>query len=400
MSGLNVTIRGPREIETREILPDVWMLGGYLSGNFFLRPPSSNTYLLRDGDTLYIIDPGGYRSYQPRIIELVEAYRHKGISRVRLLVTQGHFDHDSNDDVVRSTGLDWQFYLPEAEVPTMDAVADFMRDIDRIARYEDVFRTMFARAGALGRAFGGISRLSPAAAKAALRLAVTPTMGTGHHLANEATLLAAGQKVARTFGSVTLHGWELGRFFLIHDGSHSPGHVCVYDPLNRLMLTGDVTVEINPAMTYSSMSRLAETAASLATMAREGAIEYVADGHRSAAYFRKLLRELRLEPLDDTQLLDVAKGPGECQAFLDFFHTYYQELTGEVLATHARLGRATVADIVDELYRSDNRYMRFKAGLTFPRVPSRMDVLVIQVLSEAGATRITTGDRVMFEPAR
>jgi len=44
-----------RELErsvVEEIAPDVWMIEGYLGDQFLTRPPSSNVYLLRDGDSL------------------------------------------------------------------------------------------------------------------------------------------------------------------------------------------------------------------------------------------------------------------------------------------------------------------------------------------------------------
>jgi len=58
---------------TREIVPDVWMLEGYISDFFLLKPASSNVFLLRDGDSLLILDTGTYPFYRERMLETLMA---------------------------------------------------------------------------------------------------------------------------------------------------------------------------------------------------------------------------------------------------------------------------------------------------------------------------------------
>src|SRR4030042_4213646 len=83
---------------TREIAPDVWMLEGYISDYFLLKPASSNVFLLRDGDSLLMLDTGTYPFYRARMLELMRRYRADGVKRINLMLTQGHFDHASNND--------------------------------------------------------------------------------------------------------------------------------------------------------------------------------------------------------------------------------------------------------------------------------------------------------------
>lgn len=389
----------PEEISVREILPDVWMLGGYMSDDFFLKAPSSNVYVLRDGDTVYIVDPGKYTVYKKKILELVNMYKGKGVTKVGLLITQGHFDHDTNNDVVRETGLEWKFYLPEEEVPTMNAVDDFMNDINELSKYEDVYQTMFPETG-FSSIFRTIGKISPSLAKEMLRLLATATMGTGNHLADEASILQTDQRITKEFGSVSLQGWELGRFFVIFDGAHSPGHICIYDPINKLILSGDTTVEVNPAFTYSSVNKLIDITGKFKAMAHEGYIKYAMDSHRSNKHMKELFQSFGFNALNSIQLIDYAQNSSECETFFGFFNTYYKEMQEEVFAAHSRIGRATVGEIVDELLKSDNEYVNFKASLAFPQVPSRMDVLVVQVLKEAKAVPIVVDDEILIDPIR
>ncbi|MDQ1287501.1 MAG: Metallo-beta-lactamase superfamily protein [Actinomycetota bacterium] len=392
-------VRVPRDetVEATEILPDVWMVGGYLSDNFFLAQPSSNAYVLRDDDVLTIVDPGVHHTYRKKILDLVEEYRSKGVKKVRMLVTQGHFDHSGNCDLVLQAGLPWEFLLPEVEFPTMNAAADFLNDLDALAEYEDVFRTMFVRTPA-GPVLRGLASVSPSLARSALRSMANGVMGSGNDIACLATLLRSDQKITRTFGSVSLSGWQAGRLFLVHDGSHSPGHLCVFDEQNKLMIAGDTTIEINPAFFYSSMQRLQDVTGAMATMAREGAIEIVVDGHRSARYFPRVFEACGVEPLDPLQLIDFASGRSECEAFLAFYHRYYQALVRGVHEAHRRAGRATVGEIVEELRASTDPYVRFKTGIPLTRLPSRDDVLVAGVLKEAGAAPLHVEGRIIVDP--
>ncbi len=384
-------------ITVREILPDVWMLGGYMSDDFFLKAPSSNVYILRDEDIVYIVDPGKYKAYKKKIFELVNAYKQKGVSKVRLLITQGHFDHDINDDVVLGTGLDWEFYLPEEEIPTMNSVNDFLNDIDELSKYEDVFQTMFPETG-FSSIFRYVARLSPDLAKVMLTLLVTVTTGIGNHMGDDAIILKADKRIVKNFGSVSLQGWPLGRFFIVFDGAHSPGHIDIYDPINKLILCGDSTVEINPAFGYSSMNKLIDITGKFKTMAQEGYIEYAMDSHRSNKYMIELLESLDAKALSSIELIDYAGNSSECAAFFEFFNIYYKEIKKEVFAAHRKIGRATVGEIVNELIKSDNDYVKLKASFEFPKIPSRLDVLVVQVLKEAGAVPVKVNNKILIDP--
>lgn len=390
---------GPEDISVKEVLPDIWRLGGYMSDDFFFKAPSSNVYILRDQETLYIVDPGKHSNYKKEILKLASVFKKNGVNRIVLLITQGHFDHDLNNDVVCETGLEWKFYLPEDEIPTMDTVDDFMNDIDHLAQYEDVFQTMFPENG-ICLIFRETAKKSPFLAEVMLKLLVTASIGKGNNMADKATILKAGERTTMKFGSVSLQGWQLGRFFLIHDGTHSPGHICIYDPVNKLLLSGDTTVEINPAFLYSSMNKLIEITGKYRTMAEEGYIEYAMDSHRSEKYMTELLNNLDTKAVDNIQLIEYAKTAEECEVFFSFYNTYYSELKKEVFAAHSRAGRATVGEIVAELLKSDNIYVKFKAAMEFPKVPSRMDVLVAQILLEAGAVPLKAGGKILIEPVK
>jgi glyoxylase-like metal-dependent hydrolase (beta-lactamase superfamily II) len=390
-----------RELERStvvEIAPDVWMLEGYLGDEFLTRPPSSNVYVLRDGDSLLLLDSGKHAFYRERILQIIDRCRADGVKRITLMLTQGHFDHAFNNDVVLETGLPWQFLLPAPEVGRLDFAEDALQDLVMLGEYEDVLTTMFSwsRETAPVRV---VEKISRSLARKLLRFSFTRLMGGARTLTDRAQILSLESRVKRRFGSVELQGWEVGRFFAVHDASHTPGHISLYDPENKLLLAGDVTVEINPAFFYTSMRACTEAAGWFRRMAEEGLVELAADSHRSKTFFPELFEKYRMEPLHETQLADAVRGKDACAAFFGTFEDYYRMLQEEVISAHRRIGPSTVGEIVEELRASPAPAVRLKCGLKWPAFPSRMDVLVASVLKEAGVTPERQGNRIVLPPA-
>jgi len=378
----------------KEIANDVWLIEGYVGDNFLHQPPSCNCYVIRDRDTVYIFDPGYYPFYKGRILEIINKYKKDGVKRVTLLVSQGHFDHTANNDVVTETGLDWKFFLPEPEIETLRVYDDLVNDIARLEEYENVYSTMFPWRGE-SAALRLIDTVSPGLAGKVFRTMSKRLMFPVQikNLSDKADILYLKDRVRRNYGSTEVAGWEIGRFFAIHDGAHSPGHVSLYDPQNKILFSGDVTVEVNPAFFYSSIEKLINVCGDFIKMAQEGYIEMVADAHRSQTFFPPLLEKYKAEVYSDYQLIDVARGKKESESFLQAFHDYYKMLKDGVINAHAGTGDAEVRDIVEELSGLKNPAVRFKQALVWPRIPSRMDVLVASVLKETGVKPVREGKK-------
>jgi hypothetical protein len=222
-------------------------------------------------------------------------------------------------------------------------------------------------------------------------------MGGAKTLADRAKILKMEDRVSRSFGDVSFHGWDVGPYFLIHDASHTEGHVCLFDPGRKLLLSGDVTIEINPAFFYSSTRRCQEAAESFRRMAEAGFIETVGDSHRTSTYFPRLLEERGIDPLHPTQVKDLMHGKKECASFFGFFEDYYRRLQTEVMDALGHCGRAEIKDIVEQIRATKDPAMRFKISMRFPDFPSRLDVLVASVLRDEGVQPFQEGKRILFE---
>jgi glyoxylase-like metal-dependent hydrolase (beta-lactamase superfamily II) len=381
----------------KEIAPDVWMLEGYISDYFLLKPASSNIFLLRDGDSLLVLDTGTYPFYRERMLDLMRRYKSDGIRRVDLMLTQGHFDHASNNDVILESGLEWRFLLQEPEVQVLDFFADWMKDFRDLEQLYNIYSLFEARG--LTTPVNLASRVSLGLARSILQANLKLMFMGIDSLAGRATILPTADKVRRSFGTVELEGWEVGRFFAIHDASHTPGHISLYDPENKLLLSGDVTVEINPAFFYSSFDRCISTCGQFRRMAEEGFVEVATDSHRSTTFFPDVMHSLGLAPFDDMEMVDVARGREECARFFGAFEDLYSRLRDDVLIAHARTGEATIPDITEELRAIDEPALNQRKKMRFQRIPGRLDVLVAVALKEAGAVSRRDGERVLFSPA-
>lgn len=378
-----------------EIVDEVWFLEGYISTDFFRKPPSSNCFILRDKDMVLLVDSGTYPFYRETILKVLAKLKRQGAKKLVLMLTQGHFDHVCNNDVILEAGYDEaKFLLPEAELYTIDLHRHWNEEFIELLDYYNPYLALppvFPTAPV-----HYCAKISTKLAQQLLRTATTMLFRGINTIASGAEILSSQSAVEKKFGDVTLKGWEIGRFFVIHDATHSPGHCSFYDPKYNLLLSGDATLEINPPFFNGSMNNCIEMMGRFRRLAELGYIEIATDSHRSTIWSARLAEELRYEPLHRTQTLDVIYGKQDCIAFYSFFERYYLALKNTVLESLKRLGSATVPQLVKEFKASSDPHARLKTAAVFPRLPSRIDVLVANVLKEACAPRRKEKGEILF----
>ena len=161
-------------------------------------------------------------------------------------------------------------------------------------------------------------------------------------------------------------------------------------------MTGDATIEINPAFYNSSLIKCIDLMSKYRTIAEKGYVDIVVDSHHSSTYFPKLLEKFKTKPLHPIQIADMAKGKAECVAFLKMFEDYYISLKDEVLSALSKLKKASIPDIMKEVKKSDHQAVKLKVALKLPKFPSRLDILVAVVLRDLKIPWVKQGKRVLF----
>jgi glyoxylase-like metal-dependent hydrolase (beta-lactamase superfamily II) len=403
----------------KEIAPDVWFIEGYAGAAFYTAPPSSNIFVLRDKDMVLLLDTGNHPYYRQKILRILQKYARQGARRLVLMVTHGHWDHGRNNDVILETEYsDIRFLLPEPEIQVLDQTRHVLEDLTRLEKY---FNPYLGRADNLrqlnkyARKFEEYSNPEyrdvwkyienlPSDAdrprvRSALWLLYSKVLTKGsRYMAEFAEILPLDSRKKRIFGHVEVDGWQVGRFFVIHDGSQSPGHICLYDPLNKLMITGDATLGINPVYLDGSLKKNIGILRKCRIMAEQGYIHLATDSHRSQKWWTERFKTWGVKPLGPLYLVDMAKGQDECVAFFQMWEEYFSDLNEETLTAHLRIGEATVPEIVEELSKSTSKAVLFKKSYGMPYKPNRLETLVAMVLAENGASRRKVGDRILFTP--
>jgi len=118
-----------------------------------------------------------------------------------LLNTHGHFDHVANNDLILEAGFpETEFWLIETEKPVIDLLPHFEADLKEHEKYYDPHGfEPWIKGGDLYRGL--------------------------NTMAAQAKIIPLSSRVTQKFGDVELQGWQVKRFFIVHDGAHTPGHV-------------------------------------------------------------------------------------------------------------------------------------------------------------------------------
>lgn len=404
----------------REILPDIWEIEGYCPEAFFLDPPSGNIYVMRDGDMVMLMDTGHHPFYRPRILEVLKKFVKAGAKELVLVMSHGHWDHGKNNDVIYDAGFKKvRFLLPENEIHTLNISTHMIGDMKTAMKYFDPcadltpgFRGLLAWASNFPefkdpkfQSTWNLMRSLPdkydhdkafEAWQSLIKNVLASDLTT--YMIDKVEPLKLKNRVTRKYGSTVVSGWPVGRFFLIHDASQSPGHICIYDSLNKFMITGDATLEINMPFMDADFGNIIKTCRDCLTMTEEGYITFAADSHRST-HWGDTFKAWGSQALDPVELLDYAKGKDQCLAHYKFWLTHFSNMWDEIIRVHKAIGEATVNEIIEELKKSTNKYIKFRMGFPTSACPIKFEVTVAKVLMETGARRRVSKGRILFTPA-
>jgi glyoxylase-like metal-dependent hydrolase (beta-lactamase superfamily II) len=340
-----------------------WMVEG---PGFPAGPLAGNQFILRDRGLVVLLYAGNCPEQWPDVFGLLRRLAERGAEELAVLPGRGR-KFQTGHQAARQAGYQKVRHLsPQPDFQAITNHDDRPSTPDRADDHQ-------ARRAARARAAG-------------------PEHGVG-----PAEVLAWPARQELAFGQVKARGWPVGRFFVIPESVRSPGHISLYDPVNKLMITGDSTLETNPRVGGAGLGECIEVCRRNLGLAEQGHILLATDRYRSSRHWPAALAARGLTPLAPVQLADMARGRRQCAALYRMWTEYFSALREEAHLAHSRIGEATLSEIAQELAISLNPEVVFKAGLT-PRSAHGLETLVVDVLEESRAARRVVGDRILFRP--
>lgn len=190
----------------------------------------SNSYLVLEGRTLYIVDSGVGSLHRTELMKAVA--RFPEVDRVYLFNTHWHLDHSGNGMIVGQLGQKFNevhYLIPEAAKGDME-------------RFTERSNTSFVDMG----------------------LAAAEWLRDGKEFG---------------FGGVTFKGWRVAGVYLLSTPGHSPDSLSIYLKAEKAIFTGDLLWYVNPNGLEGSIESLLQSVARLKSLVEEEGIDYLGAGH-------------------------------------------------------------------------------------------------------------------------
>lgn len=190
----------------------------------------SNSYLVLEGRTLYIVDSGVGSYHRTELMKAVAQF--SGVNRVYLFNTHWHLDHSGNGMIISELSERFpevHYLIPEA------AKGDMERFMER----------------------SNISLVD---------------MGL-----ERAEWLRDGEEF--DFGGVTFKGWKVAGAYLLLTPGHSPDSLSIYIKGEKAVFSGDLLWYVNPNGLEGSIESLLQSVAKLKSLVRDEGIDYLGGGH-------------------------------------------------------------------------------------------------------------------------
>jgi len=193
----------------------------------------SNSYLVMEGGTLYIVDSGVGSLHRAELMKAMTPFQHA--DRVYLFNTHWHLDHCGNAGIMEELGR--KFHQAHYCIPEE-------------AR-EDMQQFMEGAAASIG-----------------------VEMGLG-----SAEWLGEGDKEEFDFGGVTFNGWKVAGAYLLSTPGHSPDSLSIYMADEKAIFVGDLLWYVNPNGLEGSIESLLQSLEKIKSLVEREGIDYLGLGH-------------------------------------------------------------------------------------------------------------------------
>lgn len=380
-----------------DVCENALMCPGRRSGNFLMKASSSNAFVIREDDTLFVVDTGAGRDMKHSVLSAVENLRGES-KKLVLINTHSHVDHIGNNGAVMSLeGFKAKRHLIHEKAEPMLSPYDFFLSLHReIDKYYDLFEgppppwRFLTRFMALGNRKSHLENMVRSSickfepldisqnTMEYLKESDMKPIQLGSYMVDQ--LKMAEDAVCIDLEPLSLSGWPLNGAFLLADGSHSPDHIVAYFPNKKLLITGDLTLEFFPIYPkHSSEKIIMERLRNLQDMAREGVFEILVDSHHKKVY----------------------RGENEIVGFLKGIVNTHNEFRDVLLSCFEDGKGETIKSLYRKLrrHRFESPSVDFHLESQFPNTPFFLKTIITAMLLERNFQVEGQGAEATFHPA-
>jgi glyoxylase-like metal-dependent hydrolase (beta-lactamase superfamily II) len=366
------------------IRDDVLMCRGGNPDSVIFDSIISNCYVVRQDDTVFLIDTGAGPELRKSILEAVDRLK-EGAENFVLVNTHMHVDHVANNDIIKEIQgfRTVKHFVHDAGRSGFNTYDYLFNNFKMADRYYDVFegppppwRTLirFMKIGNRDKALHrlvkwGFKKFEPVNFSQETMTYLTDEESENLELGTVTieSLKVGDDVVSIDLGALKVRGWSKYGAVFINDGAHSPEHLLVYFPDKKIIFTGDMTLEMFPMWTgESSGEKNMESLLLCLEMSEEGLVKVLADSHHQE-YF---------------------EGRPQINEFLRRLIANYRQFKKTVLSLLHTGEKYTVYDIYRGLrkMRFDDNLVNYFIENQFPKSPVFLKTIITNILLEEGCT--------------
>lgn len=380
------------------IMEDVLMCPGDNKVNCFFKPFVANTFVVKEGNTLFVVDTGAGKRMKEMLIKAVDQLRGDA-KKLVLINTHAHVDHIGNNKAIMNLKrFDEKHHLMhEACEKMLDPYKYFPGIYREFDKYYDVFEgppppwRFFTRLMSIGSRQKNLDKMVGLVLKKYEPVESSPEtveflkrddMGLIEiGSCNVEELKMASNVVSIDLGPRTLRGWKVDSAIIWAEESHSPDHIMVLFPGKKLLITGDLTIDLFPMFPDHPKSELSiRNMSAIKDLATEEIITTLADSHHDG----------------------VCEGMSSINTFLRGIIDRHNSFRNALISCFDGESEGETGETIKSLYRKlrkkrfDNKAVDFHLEHQFPATPTFLKSIISSILLEMGYSVEGSGGEARF----
>jgi len=381
------------------IMEDVLMCPGNYKVNCFFQPFVPNSFVVKEEDTLFVVDTGAGKEMREVLLMAVDQIR-KNTKKLVLINTHAHVDHVSNNKAIMEIeGFEEKHHIAHEAGAELfrDQYRYFLNIHNKLDTYFDVFEgppppwRFFTRLLSIGSRQKNLDRMVRSVLKK--YEPIEPSAETVEYLkrddmnlveigdGNVEEIKMSSNVVSIDLGPRTLKGWKYDDVVIWAEESHSPDHVMILFPEKKFLIAGDLTIDLFPMYPNHLKSELSiRNMSAIKDLAAEEIVTTLADGHHEGVF----------------------GGLNSINKFLQGIIDRHESFKRSLLSCFDGESGDEEGETINDIYRKlrkqrfDNKAVDFHLESQFPATPIFLKSIICSLLLEMGYSVKGSGKTARF----